>query len=319
MCLGDDMKKRRLKKSAIIAFAAIVLFIVMLISIIMFVKHINSSEYKLEKIGYNEKQINEIIKLKKDDFFLNHDYNESYLPLMNEKYYLEKNLNNYLSYINDLKKEKKKIDYSDVIARVNVKATNGFYKNTKEADVKKGNEILVNKFYYLTKDYSPSDIVDMSNWYAFEGRKIKKEVYDAFIEMYNAAKKDNLTLIANSGYRDYNYQTRLYDEYKDRDGTEYADTYAARPGYSEHQTGLALDIVSYGATMENFDKTDTFKWLQDNAADYGFILRYPKDKEYLTGYSYESWHYRYLGKELAKKVKDSGLTYDEYYAYYLDK
>lgn len=313
------MKKRRLKKSAIIASAIAALVIIILISIIIFVKHITSSEYKLEKLGYNEKQVSEIIKLKKEKFFLNNDYNENYLPLMNEKYYLEKNLNNYLSYIKDLKTEKKKIDYSDVISRVNVKASNGFYKNTKEADTKKGNEVLVNKFYYLTKDYDPGEIVDMSNWYAFEGRMIKKEVYDAFIEMHNAAKKEKINLIANSGYRDYNYQTKLYNEYKDRDGSEYADTYAARPGYSEHQTGLALDIVSYGATMENFDKTDAFKWLQENSTDYGFILRYPKDKEYLTGYSYESWHYRYLGKNLAKKVKDSGLTYDEYYAYYLDK
>ena len=313
------MKKRRLKKSAIIASAIIVLVIIIIISIVIFIKHITSSEYKLEKIGYNEKQINEIIKLNKEDFFLNHDYNKHYLSLMGDKYYLDKNLNNYLSYIKDLEKEKKKIDYSDVIARVNVKSSNGFYKNTKEADTKKGNEVLVNKFYYLTKDYDPGEIVDMSNWYAFDGRKIKKEVYDAFIEMHNAAKKDGINLIANSGYRDYNYQTKLYNEYKDRDGSEYADTYAARPGYSEHQTGLALDIVSYGATMENFDKSDAFKWLQDHAVDYGFILRYPKDKEYLTGYSYESWHYRYLGKDLAKKVKDSGLTYDEYYAYYLDK
>lgn len=313
------MKKRRIKKSAIIALVIVLVMIIAIIFGIFYIKHITSSPYKLEKVGYNEDEINEIINMKKEEFFLNHDYNKYYLPLMKENYYLEKNLDNYISYINDLNKDKEKINYSDVISMVNVNAYNGFYKNTKEADTSKGNAILVNKFYYLTKDYNPGDIVDMSNWYAFEGRKIKKEVYDAFIEMYNAAKKENITLIANSGYRDYNYQVKLYDEYKDRDGIEYADTYAARPGYSEHQTGLALDIVSYGATMENFDGTDTFKWLQAHAVEYGFILRYPKDKEYLTGYSYESWHYRYLGKDLAKKVKDSGLTYDEYYAYYLDK
>jgi D-alanyl-D-alanine carboxypeptidase len=270
-------------------------------------------------MGYKEDEVSEIIKMKKTNFFLDNPYNELYLPLMNEKYYLEKNLNNYLDYITDLKKENEEIVYSDVITMVNTKAYQGFYQKSKKADTSKGNMILVNKFYYLDKDYSPSDIVDMSNWYAFEGRKIKKEVYDAFIEMYNAAKKDGYTLIANSGYRDYAYQENLYNEYKDRDGTEYADTYAARPGYSEHQTGLSLDIVSYGATMENFDKTDTFKWLDAHAAEYGFILRYPKGKESITGYSYESWHFRYLGKDLAQKVKESNLTYDEYYAYYLDK
>ena len=313
------MKKRRIKKSAIIALIIAVVVIVLIISGILFIKKITSSEYKLEKVGYNEKEIAEIIKLKQEDYFLEHDYNKHYLPLMKEKYYLKKNLSNYLSYVNDLSKDKKEIDYTNVITMVNVKAYNGFYKNTKEADTSKGNAMLVNKFYYLTKNYDPKDIVDMSNWYAFEGRKIKKEVYDAFIQMFNDAKKDNITLIANSGYRDYAYQERLYAEYKDRDGEEYADTYAARPGYSEHQTGLALDIVSYGATMDNFESTEAFKWLDKNAVKYGFILRYPKGKENITGYAYESWHYRYLGKDLAEKVKDSGLTFDEYYAYYLDK
>ena len=112
---------------------------------------------------------------------------------------------------------------------------------------------------------------------------------------------------------------KIYDEYKDLKGEEYADEYAARPDYSEHQSGLALDIITYGASGETFDTTDAFKWLQKNAHKYGFILRYPKDKEDITGYAYESWHYRYLGKDLATKVKKSGLTYDEYYAYYLDK
>lgn len=309
------MKKRKIKKSAII-----ILIIIIILSIFsfLFIKKITSSEYKLEKLEYSENEINEIIKLKNENFFLKNEYNKNYLPLMKEPYYLEKNLDNYLKYINDLNKDKEKINFTDVVALVNVKASNGFYNNPKEADTSKGTAILVNKFNYLKKEYTPDNIVDMSNWYAFEGRKIVKEVYDAFIEMSNSAKKDNITLIVNSGYRDYNYQEKLFNEYKDRDGEEYADTYAARAGFSEHQTGLALDIVSYGATMENFDKTDTFKWLTKNCINYGFILRYPKDKEHLTGYSYESWHYRYLGKDLAKKVSDSNLTYDEYYAYYLD-
>lgn len=312
------MKKRKLKKSALIILIIIIIIVIFSIFGYFYIKKITSSEYKLTKIGYSENEINEIIKIKKDDFFLENDYNKNYLPLMNEKYYIEKNLDKYLNYITELNKDKTEFNYSDVVSLVNVRANEGFYNNPKSADTSKGNAILVNKFNYLSKDYKPENIVDMSNWYAFEGRKIVKEVYDAFIEMYNGAKKENLTLIVNSGYRDYNYQEKLFNEYKDRDGEKYADTYAARAGYSEHQTGLALDIVSYGATMENFDKTDTFKWLTENCVDYGFILRYPKGKEHLTGYSYESWHYRYLGKELAKKVSDSNLTYDEYYAYYLD-
>jgi len=319
LIIGDDMKRRRLKKSAIIAIIIFILLIVLSVSIFFYVKKITSSEYKLGEIGYNETEITEILDKKKEKFFLENKYNKHYLPLMNEKYYLDKNLNNYINYITDLEKDKEQIDYKNVVAMVNVKSYNGFYKNPKEADTTKGNSILVNKFNYLTQEYTPENIVEMSNWYAFDGRTIKKDVYDAFIEMYNAAKLENITLIVNSGYRDYAYQEKLYNEYKDRDGEEKADLYAARAGYSEHQTGLALDIVSYGATMENFDQTDTFKWLNAHSVEYGFILRYPKDKEEITGYSYESWHYRYLGKELAKKVSDEGITYDEYYAYYLDK
>lgn len=313
------MKKRKMKKSAIIALVIIVIILIAAISGFLIFKKITSPQYKLGELGYSETEVNEIIKLKKEDFFLNNDYNKHYLPLIKEKYFLDKNLDFYLSYIADLTKDKKEINYSDVVTLVNVKAYNGFYKNTKEADTSKGNSILVNKFYYLTENYNSNDIVDMSNWYAFAGRKIKKEVYDAFINMFNAAKKDNVTLIVNSGYRDYKYQESLYNQYKDRDGIEGADNYAARPGYSEHQTGLALDIVCYGATMENFENSEAFKWLSANSVKYGFILRYPKGKEHITGYAYESWHYRYLGPDLAKKVNDSGLTFDEYYAYYLDK
>ena len=136
--------------------------------------------------------------------------------------------------------------------------------------------------------------------------------------MFNAAKKDDITIILNSGYRTYEEQKNVYEDYKNTKGEEYADGIAARPDFSEHQTGLALDIITYGATGKTFDTTSAFKWLMNNADKYGFILRYPKDKEEITGYSYESWHFRYLGKELASEVKKSGLTFDEYYAYYLD-
>ena len=100
---------------------------------------------------------------------------------------------------------------------------------------------------------------------------------------------------------------------------EEADAFAARPDFSEHQTGLALDIITYGASGDNFDTTDAFKWLQKNADKYGFILRYPKGKEDITGYSYESWHYRYVGLEIAAYLKEHDMTYDEYYIRFLDK
>ena len=138
--------------------------------------------------------------------------------------------------------------------------------------------------------------------------------------MASNAKEEGVQLLVNSSFRDYQEQESVYKDFYYSNGISFADKYAARAGYSEHQTGLCLDIFTSGASnTDNFDETEAYEWLTKNAHKYGFILRYPEGKEYLTGYEYESWHYRYLGKDTAKKVYESGLTYDEYYAFYLDK
>ena len=107
-------------------------------------------------------------------------------------------------------------------------------------------------------------------------------------------------------------QRGLYNNYKNRDGEAAADTYSARPGHSEHQLGLAVDIRSRTLTS-NLTDSD-YKWMLENSYKYGFIVRYPKGKQHITQFIEEPWHLRYLGVELATKVKESGLTYDEYYA-----
>ena len=155
--------------------------------------------------------------------------------------------------------------------------------------------------------------------YAYKGRNILPEVNEAFIEMYNAAKTYKIDLYVTSAFRSYSYQKYLYNNYLTTYGEEYTNTVSAYPGFSEHQTGLALDILSPGIDMANFENSKAYEWLKENSYKYGFILRYPKDKTNLTGYAFESWHYRYLGKETAKKVYDEDITYDEYYAFYLDK
>ncbi|WP_332646359.1 M15 family metallopeptidase [Lysinibacillus sp. 54212] len=138
----------------------------------------------------------------------------------------------------------------------------------------------------------------------------------ALNEMIAAAKKDGFVLVAFSGFRSYEYQNTLYTNYVNRDGKEAADRYSARPGYSEHQTGLSFDIGEKGQEdlwlTSEFGETEAGRWLVNNAHKYGFILRYPKGKENVTGYMYESWHFRYLGKELAEKVYQSRLTLEEY-------
>ena len=138
----------------------------------------------------------------------------------------------------------------------------------------------------------------------------------AFEEMATAARGEGIELVAFSGFRSYEYQTTLYDRYVNKDGKEAADRYSARPGYSEHQTGLAFDIGEKGREdlwlTKAFGETKAGQWLAKNAHHYGFILRYPEGKEDITGFMYESWHFRYLEGDLATKVYESGLTLEEY-------
>ena len=142
-------------------------------------------------------------------------------------------------------------------------------------------------------------------------------LYDATLDylkkMADAAKLDNVTLLAGSGYRSYSYQSGLYDAYVKRDGKEEADTYSARAGHSEHQTGLAIDVTD---GFKNYldEDSDGYKWLMKNAHKYGYIVRYTEGDEFITGYQFEPWHVRYLGIEVATDVIESGLTYDEYVA-----
>lgn len=138
----------------------------------------------------------------------------------------------------------------------------------------------------------------------------------AFEKMATGAKSEGFELVAFSGYRSYEYQTTLYDRYVSRDGKEAADRYSARPGHSEHQTGLAFDIGEKGREdlwlTSEFGETAAGKWLKENAYKYGFILRYPKGKEEITGFMYESWHFRYLEGDLSTKVHEAGVTLEEY-------
>ena len=138
----------------------------------------------------------------------------------------------------------------------------------------------------------------------------------AFEKMAEAAKAEGIELVAFSGYRSYEYQKTLYDRYVNRDGKEAADRYSARPGYSEHQTGLAFDIGEKGKEdlwlTSAFGETKAGQWLAQNSHKFGFILRYPKGKEQITGFMHESWHFRYLEGDLATKIYEAGVTLEEY-------
>ena len=299
--------EKKLDKNIIKRLVFVVVFVVVVVGIILIIQNSNKTEKALKELGYSKEDITVITeKLSETDIekVLNMEYNQKLASIISAQYYIPDNLDRYLAY------SPKTDNIDDIISIVNVGADSEWYTNTEETNLDDGIKMLVNKFHYLNEDYLPDDIVPISNWYAYEGHSTKKEVYDHYVSMWNDANEQGLVLLVNSSYRTFEEQQEQYDMSN--------DDYASRPGYSEHQTGLALDIVSDGVQGNEFENTDEFKWLQENAHKYGFILRYPKDKEYITGYNYESWHYRYVGEELATKVKESGLTYDEYYAYYCE-
>ena len=133
------------------------------------------------------------------------------------------------------------------------------------------------------------------------------------------ASEEGYNIRAVSTYRSYSYQTNLYNNYVSQDGVEEADKYSARAGFSEHQTGLAVDVDNRETDFNNFENTKEFNWMLENAHKYGFILRYPKGKEFITGYMYEPWHFRYVGVEIATYIYQNNLTYEEYYFKFIHK
>ena len=310
-----------MNKKKILIFSIIgVVVVALIITSILVINHINYTktyEYKFNKIGYNKEEVIILKKELKDkqlDELLNHNYDKNITKLVKEKYFIFNKLDDYLKYYKDNKDK----SLTDVVAIINTNTNNDFYTNTKETDVSKNELMLLNKYNYLTANYSPDDLVVFTNVYAYgENQSLRKDAYDAFIEMWNSANKDGYKLIVNSSYRSYDEQKKIYDDYSSWYGEEDADKKAARAGYSEHQTGLAVDIQSYCSQNKDFEECEEFTWLTNNAYKYGFILRYPKDKEYLTGYKYESWHYRYVGKKVSKYIHDNNITFDEYYAYFV--
>lgn len=179
---------------------------------------------------------------------------------------------------------------------------------------------LVNKQYALPGNYEPSDLVIPDVEFSFEEkiqkRYIRKEAADALKTMFDAAKKEGYELAAVSGYRAYDRQKVIFDNEVSLKGEKKAREAVAYPGESEHQTGLAMDISSRSNGFElneAFGSTADGKWVQDNAYKYGFIIRYPKNKEDITKYEYEPWHLRYVGKKAAKVIQDNDLTLEEYF------
>jgi D-alanyl-D-alanine carboxypeptidase len=180
--------------------------------------------------------------------------------------------------------------------------------------------VLLNKQFGLPNHYKPKDLVELK--VPFISRKqnekhlMRKEAAAALEVMFAAAKKEGILLKGVSAYRSNAAQTLLFNRYVQLDGVEKARMYSAVPGTSEHETGLAIDIAGSNekcAASDCFAGSKEALWLDQHAAEYGFIIRYPKGKEAITGYQYEPWHIRYVGKKISKEIAERGITLEEYF------
>ncbi len=176
--------------------------------------------------------------------------------------------------------------------------------------------LLVNKTHPVSKDYKADDMVTLSKITAGVGtdetHKMRKVAADALEELFKGAEADGYDIRLRTGYRSYSYQNTLYSNYVKNNGQTAADRFSARPGKSEHQTGLCCDVGVNGVSLTGFNSRPEAKWIAEHCHEYGFILRYPKEKEDITGYMYESWHIRYVGTAAAKEIFEQGLVLEEY-------
>jgi len=204
-----------------------------------------------------------------------------------------------------------------IVEIVNCDADQEFYTNVGLSDLSKGFLVINNKFNYLSSDYVPANLVVVDKKYSSYGARMEKNAYDAFVEMCEAARENLLEIkvIGDNGYRSYSYQKEVYRYYKGLYGKA-VDTRVARPGYSEHQTGLSVDI-RVSPLKGNNTYTKMYDWTKEHCWEYGFICRYQAGKEHLTGFYKEDWHYRYVGKEVALFIKEHDITFDEYYTYFV--
>lgn len=292
MKIGDKMKKRKIKKGPKIVLILLIVFLA--IGGLIINQKNQETEEKPKKQTKEEQKIE---KLKS-------------IP-----YYKKEYQKRYLEY----QKENPNLSVENIVTYVNIGIDKPYYTNTKNAKNLNTNLILVNKYNYLTEDYIPENLEPIDIAYARSGMQLVREAKEAFETLSEDAKKEGKNIIAMSSYRSYDYQVNLYDNYVATDGKEAADTYSARAGYSEHQTGLAVDVYNKVLPYTSFEETEEFNWMQENAYKYGFILRFPKDKVNITGYQYESWHYRYVGKEAAKYIHNHDLTLEEYYVKKVEK
>ncbi len=307
------MKKRKKMKKSIKIILGILLVIIISYITITILNKIDHPNWKiivpeekedqifndLKDLNYTEEEI-KLIKDKLNNSNIsyiieNKINNESILNFIKEPYYIDSNLKSYL----DFMKNNETLQYNEVISLVNT------HYNSEEKVKTITNEkelIIINDYYYIDNTYEPELIETEEKHHINDIKsKLNKECYDAFIKMLEDS---NLDFKIQNAYRSYETQEEIHNYSSNEE----------KPGHSEHQTGYAIDIIT---NTNNFESTDSFKWLKENAHKYGFILRYPKNKQNITNHKYNPNHFRYCGIECATYIYENDITFDEYYEYFI--
>ena len=274
-----------------------------------FIKRVNN----LLKIGYTTEDINNINDKLTDDkveSLYEHELIEDISEYMKFDYFKSENLYRYIDYYYN--------DYEEAVVHVNIGLDNEFYTDAKVI-TEFSEEVLANKYNKLDETFEPKNLTQIkeSCTKGNNAQYLDRIAQAAFEEMCDAAIEKDMHILANSAYRSYKEQQDVYDTYLGLYGKNYVDNYVAVPGFSEHQTGLALDVAAKG--YNTFKNSLEYAWMLENSYKYGFILRYPSEKQNITGYKYEAWHFRYVGLEAAKYIYENDITYEEYYVMFLDK
>jgi len=263
--------------------------------------------------GYPEASAKALLALKNTDIpkILTYGYLAKYDELINSEYLVPKDMPVYLAYW----KTHSKLTVRSLTEIVNTENDRAKYTGIVPSDLSKGNLILVNKYYSLASSFIPASLTTIT---VCGKATLVSQAANALRSMCAAMIAAGLHPRVTSSYRSYNTQAVLYSRYVGQDGRAEADTYSARPGNSEHQTGLAVDIITATSSLSTFKNTAESKWLLANAQEYGFILRYTQSKQSITGYISEPWHWRYVGVSVAKDFKSKNMTFDEYYRLYIE-
>lgn len=262
--------------------------------------------YKLCNLKYNDDEINKIVKkLNKENINKINTYMSELVKYVEYNNFVLENYNRYI--------KSKETDIKKRISLVNVNLDYPFYENIKEAINLNTNLVLVNKYYKLNNSYPKETLYNIKPDCAIRNDiKLLKSAKEAFEKLCDESVKAGYSVKGSSGYRSYETQRIIYNNYLNTDKIRDVDTYSARAGHSEHQTGLTIDVYNGKIQYNKFGSTEDYIWAKDNIHKFGFIIRYQKGNEYITGYKDEPWHFRYVGVDVATYIYKNNITLEEY-------